>query len=58
MLLLLSADFFFQNLLFQKIHSGIILSVSNGLDPDQDQHYVALSGIILGWAGSILCENY
>ena len=29
----------FQNYFFQIILSGI-LSVSNGLDPDQDQHFV------------------
>ena len=38
--LLLSADFF-QNKLFQKILSGSrSIRVSNGLDPDQDQHSV------------------
>ena len=43
MLLLSSADFF-QNKLFRKIISRILsvsnLSVSNGLDPDQDCHFV------------------
>ena len=34
-----SADFF-QNKLFQKKNSKITISVSNGLDPDQDRHSV------------------
>ena len=36
---LLSADFFFQNHLFQKILSGIQY-LSNSLDPVQAQHFV------------------
>ena len=38
MLLLLSADFFFQNYLFSKNS----FRVSNSLDPDQDRHSVGL----------------
>ena len=33
--LLLSADF------FSKKNSGILIKVSNSLDPDQDRHYVS-----------------
>ena len=36
---LLSADFFFQNQLFQKSFRNTI-RVSNSLDPDQAQHFV------------------
>ena len=40
MLLLPSADFF-QHILFKKNLSGTVtISVSNGLDPDQDRHCV------------------
>ena len=45
MLLLWFADFF-SKLAYSKILSGI-LSVSNGLDPDQDRHFVGFVGPIL-----------
>ena len=40
MILLSSADFF-QNLLFSKNSFRNTISVSNGLDPDQDRHFVS-----------------
>ena len=40
MILLSSADFFFFKIHFSKNSFRYTIRVSNGLDPDQDQHFV------------------
>ena len=51
-ILLSSADFFFSKLTFSKQSFRNTIRVSNGLDPDQDRHFVGPD------LGQTICKGY